>query len=270
MKRSIRFVAACTALAMGGSSPAQSPAESPIGNWNLERSPAQCVISRQYGPSEAPVTLGFKAPPLGDAVQMVIVRPERRTRVEQNAATITIGTQNVATTALAYPLGDRRRRAAYLVNLTGEESADLRLAGEIKVKVGGPMNRRFELRPMSGAWNQLDDCLERLRQTWNIGEGKLASPAQPIIPLGQLFHPEDYPIKVALDGKSGTTGVILLIDESGAVKDCTLASTSGVAVLDSRTCSIILSGGKFAPATFGDGKPAKSAYRRRIGWRLVE
>ncbi|MEO7364862.1 MAG: hypothetical protein ABIW03_00920 [Sphingomicrobium sp.] len=156
----MRFALAWSALAMSGPSPAQSPAESPIGNWILERSPAQCVISRQYGPSGAPVTLGFKAPPLGDAVQMVIVRAERRTAVEQSNATITIGQKSVSTTALAYPLGEHRRRAAYLLNLAGQQSTDLRKVSEIKVKVEGPINRQFELGPMSGAWKQLDDCLE--------------------------------------------------------------------------------------------------------------
>ncbi|MEO7364861.1 MAG: energy transducer TonB [Sphingomicrobium sp.] len=76
-------------------------------------------------------------------------------------------------------------------------------------------------------------------------------------------------MRAVLDDQSGTTDVILLIDESGAVKDCTLTSTSGVAVLDSRTCGMILSGGKFAPATLGDGQPAKSVYEQRITWRIV-
>ncbi|MEO7365011.1 MAG: energy transducer TonB [Sphingomicrobium sp.] len=254
---------------MSGSSPAKSPAESQIGNWNLERSTTQCVISRQYGPSETPVTLGFKAPPLGDALQMVIVRTDRRTFVDQTAANITIGKKKVSTTALTYPLGGRGHRAAYLLNLDGEQSVNLRLAGGINVKVGGAIYRRFELGPMSGAWKQLDDCLERLRETWNIGGENLASSAQPINPLGQLFKDDDYPMRAVREGQSGTTDVILLIDESGTVKDCTLTSTSGVALLDSRTCSTILSRSKFAPATFKDGKPAKSANQRRIAWRLA-
>ena len=67
---------------------------------------------------------------------------------------------------------------------------------------------------------------------------------------------------------SGTTSVLLLIDEKGAVKDCTLAESSGMAVIDFRTCALISYKGRFRPATDAEGKPIKSSWVKRINWRL--
>ena len=256
---------------------AQPRASDAAGNWVLEPSTARCVISRDYDSPEAPMTLGFKAPPLGNAVQAVIIRPGQRSRVGQAEARITIDREVVRGTALTYPLDARRSRIVHLINLSGEHAVALRRAKEIgvwvKIQINSlreALNRRFALGPMASAWTELDACLQRLRQTWNIGEasGRLASSAELITPTTQLFSDRDYPRVASRKGQSGSTHIILLIDETGAVKDCTLAETSGAAVLDASTCGLILRRAKFRPATDLNGKPAKSAYEQRITWQL--
>lgn len=273
MKPGTCLVAAWAAV-LSGPATAQAPDQVALGSWALERSPARCVISRTYGPPAAPVTLGFKAPPVGDAVQIVIVRPDARTIVTQTDAKIAIDSEIVRTNALSYPLG--RDRAAHLVNLSGDHSAVLRRASELGVEIKGPvrknkgLRRSFSLGPIGNVWAQLDSCLGRLRQTWNIGEDapRLAQAARPIMPLVALFSSADYPRLAVRQLLSGTSGIMLLIDETGAVKDCTLTEASGVAVLDSRTCGLILMRAKFQPAIGLDGKPAKSAFTQTITWRL--
>lgn len=267
------LVAACAAI-LGGAATAQAPGQDALSNWALERSPERCVISRKYGPATAPMTLGFKAPPIGDALQIVIVRPDNRTGITQTVARVTIDKEIVRTTVLNYPLG--RDRAAHLVNLSGDHSAVLRGASELEVWVKGSARmhkgllRSFGLGPMATAWAQLDSCLSRLRQTWNINEDgpRLTEAARPVVELGALFGPADYPGVAVRRKQTGTSRIMLLIDESGAVKDCTLTEASGVAVLDSITCLVILSRARFLPALGPDGKPAKSAYRQQITWRL--
>jgi hypothetical protein len=253
---------------------AQVPDEAALGSWALERSPVRCVISRQYGPASAPMTLGFKAPPIGDAVQIIIVRPDARNIVTQTEAKIAIDREIVRTTVLNYPLG--RDRAAHLVNLTGDHSAALRRASELgvetkgRVRVNKGLRRSFRLGPMASVWAQLDSCLGRLRQTWNIIEGRprLTAPARLINPMEALFSSADYPTVAVDRDQSGSTGIMLLIDESGVVKDCTLTEASGVAVLDSNSCGVILRRAKFHPAIGLDGKPAKSALSQRITWQV--
>lgn len=269
MKPGTCLVAAWAAV-LSGPATAQAPDPDALGSWALERSPVRCVISRQYGPASAPMTLGFKAPPIGDALQIVIVRPDNRTIVTQTDAKITIDGEIVRTNALSYPLG--RDRAAHLVNLTGDRSAALRRASALggEIKSGGRKNkglrRTFSLGPMAGVWVQLDSCLARLRQNWNIP--RLLEAARPIMPLEKMFSSADYPRLAVRQLLSGTTEIMLLIDETGAVKDCTLTQASGVAVLDARTCGLIIWRARFQPAIGSDGKPAKSAFTQTITWRL--
>jgi protein TonB len=161
------------------------------------------------------------------------------------------------------------------MNLSGDNSASLRRASALAVWVKGAgignkaLHRSFKLGPMAGAWGQVDACLARLRQTWNISEdGSRVREAARMINTEGLFHDSDYPTIAVGRGQSGTTKVMLLIDENGVVKDCTLTEASGVAVLDSNTCGVILKRARFQPAIGLDGKPAKSAFTQTITWRL--
>ncbi len=268
-------LAAVAAALLSGPALARTQDEPALGNWVLERSPARCVISRKYGPGSGPVTLGFKAPPIGDAVQIVIIRPIARTRVTQTDAWLRIDKEIIGTSALNYPLGSGEQ-AAHLINLSGDKSALLRRAREldITVKVGSSVNkglrRSFSLGSMASAWAELDSCLTRLRLTWNISEGglRLREPARLINSTEALFSSADYPRAAVQQGRAGTTKIMVLIDEAGVVKDCTLTQASGAAVLDSNTCGVILRRARFHPAIGLAGKPAKSALSQTITWRL--
>jgi hypothetical protein len=265
----IRSAAGLAMLLSTGVAEAQPPERDAIGDWALERAPARCVISRRYGSSEAQVTLGIKAPPRGDAVQIVVLRPGHRNRIEQTRARILVDARTVETTALSYPLDARGRRVAHLINLSGEDSSALRNARELQLRVTDGINRSFSLGAMAEAWKQLDSCLERLRKDWNLGEveyARLATGPEPLVPLSALLGDEDYPISAARANQGGSTGIILLIDEKGAVKDCTLTETSGFSTLDSRSCSLLLDRARFKPATDLRGRPVKGAIRTRISW----
>ena len=275
MKMWAWMIAAAAVLTGSGLAMAQgtAPAAS-AGNWVLERSPARCVISRQYDSTKGPVTLGIKAPPLGDAMQVVVLRPGDRNEVRQARARISIDQSDAAATALTYP-AKSGSRITHLVNLGGEQAAALRRAREIelwvKVSMGGSLKRRFALEPIANAWTQLDACLLRLRQTWNLDEQNsiVATWPEPVVGLQHLFSERDYPSAAMVGNQTGRSHIILLVDERGTVRDCTLAETSGAAVLDAATCGIILTRARFKPAIDVQGKAVKAAYETRIRWRLV-
>lgn len=254
-------------LACAGSAGAQPVEPDALSAWTLERSPERCVVSRRFGSTRDPVMLGFKAPTYGDALQIVVLRSGHRTRIEQVGATLAIDAHDVKTTALSYPLDARGRRVAHLLNVSGDESSRLRKAATLEIRIKEGVNRAFALAPMADAWVQLDFCLRRLRQTWNL-EGAsttgIATPPEPLVPLRQLLNSEDYPMSAFWENQSGATGVVLLVDETGMVKDCTLTETSGVATLDARTCGLLAARARFKPALDRDGRPAKYAVRSRI------
>jgi hypothetical protein len=272
MNRWLSCSVALATLSCTGAASAQPVTQDGIGDWALEPSPVRCVISRRFGSPDDPVTLGFKAPALGEVLQVVVLRSGHRSRIEQTDAKLTIGTRESETTAMNYPLDARGRRVAHLINLSGEDAAALRQTGDLDIRVKEGVNRSFSLGSMARAWAQLDSCLQHLRRDWHIDEApgaRIVARPEPVVPLRQLFNGDDYPISVLRANQTGMTGVMLLVDESGTVKDCTLIETSGISTLDSRSCGIILERARFRPATDAEGRPLKSAVTARIRWALA-
>ena len=116
-------------------------------------------------------------------------------------------------------------------------------------------------------------CRERLRQTWNLEEdspSKIGTPPRPLVPIQGMITGMDFPRQALAKVWSGTTSFVLLIDETGKVRDCTLTETSGIAVIDSRTCAVIAYKARFDPAIGANGKPVKSAFAQRITWRVTD
>ena len=91
------------------------------------------------------------------------------------------------------------------------------------------------------------------------------TPPAAIIPPNGLFSSDDYPAAALKERQSGTTSAELLIDEQGAVKECFINETSGVATLDVMTC-LKLSKAKYHPALDASGKAVRSYDDIRIEW----
>ena len=265
MKYAARYIGL---LAMLSSVTSVSRAAVPINSWNLEPSSNSCLISRSYGSPQSSTLVGLKAMPEGDGIQLAIVRPAYRMEVDQNPVELVAGGAVIRTTALSYPAGGRDRRSANLINLSADQAALLRKATTLSIFVTASTHEDFDFSAMSDAWANLDSCKMRLRDAWNVENpvGRIATPAKAIVPLRSLFSPNDYPLEQLEKNESGAVVVQLLIDEAGAVKDCTIAQPSGIAIFDLRSCGIIMKGAKFKPATDDRGRPVKSSTTQEIHW----
>lgn len=264
-------LAACAVLAVPA---APLNAAQPLGQWKLEPSDARCVAARQYGTAEKPINLALKASPIGGAVQLAIIRHAYRDSSGQKAATVDIDGKVFSTYALVYPLGypaKRSKQSVTLLHLPIDAATAMRNAGNLGVRIREISSDQFPLGSLTAAWTDMEACLKRLRETWNIGEEhavRIASPASAIVPMEGMFSGMDYPPQAAWKSFGGTTSVLLLIDEVGAIKDCTLTESSGMAVIDSRTCALITYKARFKPAVGSSGKAIKSTYSRSITWRV--
>jgi hypothetical protein len=267
------FVAAAALLVLP-SRPAL--AVEPISQWTIEPSDVRCVAVRKYGSADKPITLALKAPPTGNAMQLAIIRHGYRNKAGQIDATVTVDGRGFTTYALVYPLGfpaKRSKQNVSLVHLPPEAAAAVRRADELGLGIKETSKDEFPLGNLKDVWADMDHCLQRLKNTWNVGEeyaGRIASEPVDIVPIQSMFSGDDYPPVAAWKSFSGTTSVLLLIDEQGAVKDCTLTESSGMAVIDSRTCALISYKGRFKPASGTDGSPIKSSWAKRITWRVVD
>lgn len=256
-------------LSMLPSAGATSAPREPTGKWNVNFDDAQCVASRSYGSAEEPLHFVLKAPPVGEVMQIAVIKNGGHASATQVDATIAIDDQPpLKTNLLSYGTKDRKQRIS-TVNFPSAEFARIRRGKSLAIRSSG-LNETFSVSQIEPLLKVMDQCVADLRQVWNVSSGGTSTLAKPAkADLGRIVKNEDYP-SIALDkGASGVVRFVILIDEAGKVADCTVVETSGVAVLDAQTCAIFRERGKFEPGAGHDGKPAKDVYVGNFRWVMT-
>jgi protein TonB len=84
---------------------------------------------------------------------------------------------------------------------------------------------------------------------------------------GPLFSSSDYPAEAYRHGWKGSVVADLTINVNGRVSKCEIVQSSGYAVLDSRTCDILVQRASFYPARDRDKKAVEDVIRTPpINW----
>jgi TonB family protein len=255
----------------------------PTGKWVVNFDAAQCVATRNYGSATSPLYLVLKAPPLGEVLQIGIIRSGQFGEPRQIDGEL-IFDQNapIRTNLLEFGVKQLKQRVL-VVNLPLQSLAPMRTAPTLtirarqEVKVNGSRinqasvgtDEHFALTQMASLLKTLERCVADLRKVWNVSQAAdtistLKERAKGN--LAQFFSNDDYPAVAIEEEQSGTVVVALLVDEAGRVADCTVIETSGVAALDAQTCAALRTRAKLTPAVGADGKPAKDALISRIRW----
>jgi TonB family protein len=109
-----------------------------------------------------------------------------------------------------------------------------------------------------------------LRLHWlAMGGDSLNPPGAPIpVSIVDEIFDADYPTEALRRNESGRVTYAVEVSASGVPLRCTIAETSGSAILDRRTCEIVMERSAFIPASNGRGGSARGVYRSRIIWRM--
>lgn len=97
-----------------------------------------------------------------------------------------------------------------------------------------------------------------------------SQPAQPIGNFAEWIEADDYPAEALRQGAEGTVGFELDIAASGEVEGCMVTHSSGVPVLDDRTCAVMRERARFLPARNEQGKAIASKVHRRVRWAIPD
>lgn len=85
---------------------------------------------------------------------------------------------------------------------------------------------------------------------------------------GPWFTDKDYPKAARRANASGRVSVILSIDTSGRVVGCTITQSSGNAILDETTCTLVLRRGRFTIKRDEEGHAEPYTYAVSTTWVL--
>lgn len=245
-------------------SPVQADAPlKPLGKWRVDWGDTACLAIQTYGDAQAPTAFAFKPSLNGDVIRVIISRKGPY----QNAAHFRVTVGDVKTTALGFrpPKTDREM---FWINIPRADFDRLSAAPAVSIK-GQRLDLTLPTTGFAAATQAMDACNKDLRAHWNAdeaGEARISTRPVALIAPVRLVKSQDYPDQAIFEGRDGSTGVSLLVDEAGAIKDCVVEHASGVATLDAQTCIMVQQRGKFAPAKDAAGKPIKSRVTYRFRW----
>jgi TonB family protein len=262
--------AGAAALALIPSSPAMAAPRDPTEKWVVNYAEAQCVASRNYGTAEKPLFLVLKPAPIGNVMQLTLVRKGPRTDGMADETTGAIRIDNMRAMPVSIlSFGSKRGIVSARMNLTAVQYSAVRSAHQIDIR-GQDFDDTLMLSQLEPLGRSLDACIVDLRDAWNAtpeAQAKLKRRADASGSMVGIFSSSDYPGIALQKSEEGSVGIVMLIDEKGKIAECVVTETSGVAALDAQVCSIIAQRAKFKPAIGPDLKPAKDSYRQRITWK---
>lgn len=215
--------------------------------------------------------MGIRAMPNGESFELIVARPGRGPIYgTQRKGSVDFGNGPVKTWLLLYGLKDSDLNFQKF-RLSAAQIAQARGATSIQFRVGAGSDATFVLRSMPQVMQRLDQCVQLLRQHWNLAPDRAHHIATP--PKGtiiRLFKAEDYPAEAINRSQEGTVQFLLLIDEKGSVAGCNVHSTTGIPALEVMGCQVLRQRAKFEPAKDKQGEPMRStAVTPPITWRMM-
>jgi hypothetical protein len=266
------LTSAICALFVPGSSASAAPLRQPLKNWVVDWGDTVCTASLAYGSEKAPIMLALRPSPNGTVVRLLVTRSGRAMSAHHFPVTTSITSEQEKTTGLRF--GSSKKKSEIIwISFNRSSLEALKGAGEIAVTAKGIVDERFALPGMSAVLKALDECNQDLRVHWNVGaaaDTQLTKKATSLKPLPSHFSEADYPHQAVQENASGATRVMMMIDETGAMKDCMVEETSGIATLDAMTCSVLQQRAKFNPALDSAEKPTRSVLTSTIKWMMPQ
>ncbi|HVI98584.1 MAG TPA: energy transducer TonB [Sphingomonas sp.] len=95
-----------------------------------------------------------------------------------------------------------------------------------------------------------------------------ASEPSPIGNPADWFPADAYPPAAKAAGAEGRTSFAVDVDAKGRVTSCAIVESSGTPLLDSTTCALVVTNGRFTPAHDAAGKPIAGVWKSAMRWQL--
>lgn len=264
-------IAAALAILFPSAVHAAQPQLEPNRPWVAYFEDNMCVLQREYGPADAPLTLAFKPQPTTNYYTGFVFRPAKRQDPGFVPAKFRFGVthERIEKQTLHYYLPKLKSRVAEF-GVSREELNQAAISEVIAIDAKGRVNAAFKVPGMGRALGVLDECVADLLATWGFSREQqkaVATPAQPTKPLTAWVQPADYPLTAVRNDETGWNSAYFRIDSDGMVGDCKIVESSGSSSLDSTLCRVV---GRFRyrPATDQSGKPMASLGFVRFRWQI--
>jgi TonB family protein len=132
---------------------------------------------------------------------------------------------------------------------------------------------RFDTGPLGKAFGVLNECATTLVDSWGLDGAKhLTARSLPRwINEKQIVRKilANYPLAAQNRGEQGITRMRVIVDEQGAVEDCTIIKATTTEFLESPACRAMRDA-RFEPAIDAEGKPMRSYFATNVTYQIGE
>lgn len=111
------------------------------------------------------------------------------------------------------------------------------------------------------------DAIETLEDRSEVKPGGVPAP---LGDPGSWATPSDYPAAALREDAEGASRFTLAVDMKGMPTACTITQTSGHAVLDERTCAVLMERARFSPARDIKGNAIGGTWSSSVRWVIPD
>ncbi len=143
-----------------------------------------------------------------------------------------------------------------------------RSAGWCSGAVDGDSIRSYNVREACVTRHRYIMCPALLMLSWAPALGATPTSAKPAGNPGDWITSDDYPPAALRDSEKGVTAFRMNIDASGHVAGCSITKSSGHALLDETTCTLLKARAAFVAATDKRGQSIAGTYLSAVRWEI--
>ena len=256
---------------------AQSPAKplEPQGPWKVDYADDECRLIRTFGLGDQQIVLRLARGSGLQQFDMVIAGSSIPKLPKQVNVTLNLVGQGKEQQFSGYSMQIPNRPERFLLWYDGESQllGDFTDNQVITVKAGPEFSVSLHLASGRSAIQALDTCHADLLSSWGLDVASLKAAKTPPRPLGYPGNwatTADYPAESLRKAQTGIVRFLLVVGPDGKPQKCTIARSSGIPVLDTTTCQLMMRRAKFKPAGDANGQPIASYYLSRVRWLIPE
>ena len=237
--------------------------------WTVDYADDHCEASRTVEIDGKPVLFAIKPPLDGGTTRLLVQKIIRQRSVIEPQVLIGFG-DGLPPYRTTMHLVMYAKGFAMIADLPPAEALRLRAASVLQIKSSNKVRSEFAMAPAAPLFRALDRCVADLRTRVGLEAGppRWTVAATPLTALGPLFSVAKFWTVELRSPKTSKVTVRLLVDKSGAVRDCVATVGSGSTGLDIETCQVFQHKVKYRPARAADGQPVASMVSETIDWRL--
>lgn len=240
--------------------------------WVVDWGEQRCSLIRQTGGEASPTLMVRTVPGAGQA-ELWLLDPNWTGPHFVGFQRVELGLQPSGFRAADYAISVRFKGQQGIGITNLEEGFLDELPGTTRLIVRRGKRTLAEV-PLPGSARAVDAlraCEAEILRDWGLDPKVIQSLQRRPTPVRRpalWFNSTDYPRAAVQMRQTGSVLTRMTVGTDGRVSECVIVESSGHALLDRRTCELLVNRGRYKPALTAAGEPIRAMTSVRIHWRL--